>query len=109
MRSTIKRSAARSASVTRSMSPSFDTCSARPDLSASTRPASRAVWIALLSESIPLPVGVAAPPPEQEALELKGDDAAGGEQQAELQRAGRGLGQLICEEVAEAVVRPLDQ
>src|SRR6266498_2549737 len=48
----ISFSAARSASVTRSMSPLFDTCSARPKRSARMPPASRAVWIAKLSNRL---------------------------------------------------------
>src|SRR5215204_2893701 len=52
MRATMSRSAARSDSVTRSMSPLFDTCRARPNLSARIFPASLAVWMAKLSKSL---------------------------------------------------------
>src|SRR5687768_17426593 len=110
MRSTIKRSAARSASVTRSMSPLFDTCSARPNLSARICPASRAVWMAKLikwvSQQRELQL-LQLTPPVHEPLEAEAGGRARDEEEAELQLAGLGLGQLVGVQVVKDAAAPL--
>src|SRR5215204_3440023 len=79
MRATMSRSAARSDSVTRSMSPLFDTCKARPNLSARIFPASLAVWMAKLSKSLLLEYrhDFSLDGPARDFDLLVGDDGAG--------------------------------